>query len=211
MSQLGFDARQHEIVFRYDEALTTCDNHAVAWVNGEKVLQTDEWKEPGVAEVAKYLKPGANDTILNNAFANAGTVAWAVIPWGGTLIWNNDALSTEQLLTAHRPAVLSRVRAGNNKQVVMLPLETHKEMVTVGQDKQTAAADPRGSSFGTQLTREQLSNLSDDPETLRQQLIDMAGPGAVIRVDSFEGGALPNKSQIRSIRISRDQFAAETA
>src|SRR6476659_7179384 len=28
-----------------------------------------------------------------------------------------------------------RVRAGNNKQVVMLPLETHKEMVTVGQDK----------------------------------------------------------------------------
>jgi hypothetical protein len=102
-----------------------------------------------------------------------------------------------------------RVRAGSNKQVVMLPLESHKEMVTVGQDKQTAAADPRGSSFGTQLTREQLANLSDDPETLRQQLMDMAGPGAVIRVDSFEGGALPNKSQIRSIRISRDQFAAE--
>jgi hypothetical protein len=102
-----------------------------------------------------------------------------------------------------------RVRAGNNKQVVMLPVESHKETVTVGQDKQTAAADPRGTSFGTQLTREQLANLSDDPETLRQQLIDMAGPGAVIRVDSFEGGALPNKSQIRSIRISRDQFAAE--
>ena len=51
--------------------------------------------------------------------------------------------------------------------------------------------------------------MSDDPEVLRQQLMDMAGPGAVIRVDSFEGAALPNKSQIRSIRISRDQFAAE--
>ncbi len=37
----------------------------------------------------------------------------------------------------------------------------------------------------------------------------MAGPGAVIKVDSFEGGALPPKAQIRSIRISRDQFAAE--
>src|SRR4029077_750495 len=36
-----------------------------------------------------------------------------------------------------------------------------------------------------------------------------AGPGAIIRVDSFEGGALPAKAQIRSIRISRDQFAAE--
>ena len=51
--------------------------------------------------------------------------------------------------------------------------------------------------------------MSDDPDVLRQQLQDMAGPGAVIKVDSFEGGALPNKSQIRSIRISRDQFAAE--
>src|SRR5207244_2969403 len=33
--------------------------------------------------------------------------------------------------------------------------------------------------------------------------------GAVFRIDSFEGGALPAKAQIRSIRISRDQFAAE--
>ena len=102
-----------------------------------------------------------------------------------------------------------RVRAGSNRQVVMLPIAGHKETVTVGQDKQTAAADPRGSSFGTTLTREQIEQLSDDPELLRQQLQEMAGPGAVIKVDSFEGGALPNKSQIRSIRISRDQFAAE--
>ena len=102
-----------------------------------------------------------------------------------------------------------RVRNGNNKQVVMLPIAGHKESVTVGQDKQTAAADPRGSSFGTTLTREQLEALSDDPDVLRQQLQEMAGPGAVIKVDSFEGGALPSKSQIRSIRISRDQFAAE--
>lgn len=102
-----------------------------------------------------------------------------------------------------------RVRAGNNKQVLMLPIEGHKETVVVGQDKQAAAADPRGSSFGTTLTREQLDALSDDPEVLRQQLQDMAGPGAVIKIDSFEGGALPSKAQIRSIRISRDQFAAE--
>jgi hypothetical protein len=102
-----------------------------------------------------------------------------------------------------------RVRSGNNKQVLMLPIEGHKEAVVVGQDKQAAAADPRGSSFGTTLTREQLETLSDDPTVLRQQLLEMAGPGAVITVDSFEGAALPNKSQIRSIRISRDQFAAE--
>ncbi|HJU42970.1 MAG TPA: TonB-dependent receptor [Vicinamibacterales bacterium] len=102
-----------------------------------------------------------------------------------------------------------RVRAGSNKQVVMLPIAGHKETVTVGQDRQSAAADPRGSSFGTTLTREQIEQLSDDPDVLRQQLQEMAGPGAVIKVDSFEGGALPSKAQIRSIRISRDQFAAE--
>ena len=37
----------------------------------------------------------------------------------------------------------------------------------------------------------------------------MAGPGATIRVDGFRGGRLPPKSQIRSIRFSRDMFAAE--
>jgi hypothetical protein len=102
-----------------------------------------------------------------------------------------------------------RVRNGNNKQVLMLPIEGHKETVLVGQDKQAAAVDPRGPSFGTTLTREQLEALSDDPEVFRQQLQEMAGPGAVIKVDSFEGGALPTKAQIRSIRISRDQFAPE--
>ncbi|HEX8029295.1 MAG TPA: carboxypeptidase-like regulatory domain-containing protein, partial [Vicinamibacterales bacterium] len=102
-----------------------------------------------------------------------------------------------------------RVRNGNNKQVLILPIQGHKETVVVGQDKQAAAVDPRGSSFGTTLTREQLDALSDDPAVLQQQLQDMAGPGAVIKIDSFEGGALPSKAQIRSIRISRDQFAAE--
>ncbi|MGH9383509.1 MAG: carboxypeptidase regulatory-like domain-containing protein [Vicinamibacterales bacterium] len=102
-----------------------------------------------------------------------------------------------------------RVRNGDNKQVVILQVEGHKEAVVVEQDRQRAAADPRGPSFGMTLTREQLEALSDDPQVLRQQLQDMAGPGAVISVDSFEGGALPPKAQIRSIRISRDQFAAE--
>jgi carboxypeptidase family protein len=102
-----------------------------------------------------------------------------------------------------------RVRNGENRQVLLLPIEGLKDTVVVEQDRQAAAVDPRGPSFGTTLTREQLDALSDDPEILRQQLQDMAGPGAVIKVDSFEGGALPPKAQIRSIRISRDQFAAE--
>jgi hypothetical protein len=102
-----------------------------------------------------------------------------------------------------------RVRAGANRQVLLLPIEALKDAVSVEQSRQEANVDPRGPSFGTTLTREQLEALSDDPDELRRQLQDMAGPGAVIRVDSFEGGALPTKAQIRSIRISRDQFAAE--
>jgi hypothetical protein len=101
-----------------------------------------------------------------------------------------------------------RIRAGDNRHVAVLQISKLEASVTVGQSRQEAAADPR-MSFGTTLTREQIEQLSDDPVQLQQQLQEMAGPGAVIRVDGFEGSPLPAKAQIRSIRISRDQFAAE--
>lgn len=102
-----------------------------------------------------------------------------------------------------------RVRNGDNRQVIALPIAGLKDSLVVEPNRQEAAADPRGPSFGTALTREQLDALADDAVTLRQQLEDMAGPGAVIKVDGFEGDALPPKAMIRSVRISRDQFAAE--
>ena len=109
------------------------------------------------------------------------------------------------------PRVLSdvRVRSGENKQVAVLSLPKLEAAVTVGRDRQESAADRNSDTFGTTLTRDQIEALSDDPATLQQQLQDMAGPGAVIHIDGFEGGGLPAKAQIRSIRISRDQFAAE--
>ena len=117
----------------------------------------------------------------------------------------------EAQFTGFEPRVLANValRPGNNKQVALLTVAGLKDSVTVARDRQEAAVDPRGPSFGTQLARDQIEALSDDPAILRQQLEEMAGPGAVFKVDSFEGGALPAKAQIRSIRISRDQFAAE--
>jgi hypothetical protein len=102
-----------------------------------------------------------------------------------------------------------RVRTGDNKETIVLTIARLTDEVTVGRDAQTAATDPRGLTFGSALTREQIDALSDDPNVVRQQLADMAGPGAVIRVDSFEGGDLPPKSQIKSIHITRDAFAAE--
>ena len=102
-----------------------------------------------------------------------------------------------------------RVRAGDNRLTIVLALARLKDEVIVGRDQQVAGSD-RASTFGSLLTREQIDQLSDDPAIARQQLEDLAGPGATILIDSFEGGQLPNKSQIRSIRISRDQFAAES-
>lgn len=101
-----------------------------------------------------------------------------------------------------------RVRNGENKQVLVLPLDRVLSSVTVERDKQTAASD-RDVTFGTVMTREQIDALSDDPDELRRQLMDIAGPDAKILIDSFEGRDLPPKALIKSIRVTRDQFAPE--
>ena len=60
------------------------------------------------------------------------------------------------------------------------------------------------------MTQEQIQALSDDPTEMQRQIMELAGPDAILRVDSFEGQQLPPKSQIKSIHVTRDQFAAET-
>jgi hypothetical protein len=102
-----------------------------------------------------------------------------------------------------------RVRAGDNRHVVVLAIQKMEETVNVGQDAQAGAADRRSNAFGTAMTREQMDALSDDPDEMQRQLQDMAGPGAVLRIDSFEGGRLPPKAMIKAIHITREQTAAE--
>jgi hypothetical protein len=104
-----------------------------------------------------------------------------------------------------------RVRAGENKAVVVLPLSKLEDSVTVARDTQAAAADRKSSEFGLALRQDQIDALSDDPAELARQLNELAGPDAVVRVDSFEGQQLPPKAQIKSIHVTRDQFAAEAA
>ncbi len=101
------------------------------------------------------------------------------------------------------------VKSGDNRRVLVLPLQKLTAEVTVKRDAQIVASE-RGATFGTTLTREAIEALSDDPAEMERQLSDMAGPGAVIRVDSFEGQQLPPKSQIKSIHVTRDMFAAES-
>jgi hypothetical protein len=102
-----------------------------------------------------------------------------------------------------------RLRPGDNKHIIVLAIQKMQETVSVSQNAQEGAADRRGGAFGTALTREQMDALSDDPDEMQRQLQDMAGPGAILRIDSFEGGRLPPKSMIKAIHITRDQFSAE--
>ena len=102
-----------------------------------------------------------------------------------------------------------RIRRGDNKHVLVLPLKKMEESVTVAQNAQAAAADPRGNAFKTVLTPQEIENLSDDRTEMAQQLQDLAGGNATIRVDSFAGAPLPPKAMIKSIHIVRDAFAAE--
>ena len=101
-----------------------------------------------------------------------------------------------------------RIRSGENRHVLMLPLDRVTSSVTVERDRQAAASD-RDVTFGTVMTREQIDALSDDPDEMRRQLMDFAGPDAKILIDSFEGRDLPPKALIKSIRVTRDQFAPE--
>ena len=103
-----------------------------------------------------------------------------------------------------------RVRAGATAQrQVTLALAKIDESVAVGRDPATSASDPNNGRFDTVLSKDQIDALPDDPDEMQKVLEEMAGPGAVIRVDGFRGGRLPPKAQIRSIRFSRDPFAAE--
>ena len=102
-----------------------------------------------------------------------------------------------------------RVRGGNNRRDAVLAIQKLDESVSVGRDPATVASDPNNDRFATVLSRDQINALPDDPDEMERVLKEMAGPGAVIRMDGFRGGKLPPKAQIRSIRFSRDMYAAE--
>ena len=167
-----------------------------------------------VADPSGAVIPGATVSILGEDAATKG-VSQASIKASdkGLATFENLPLGRYTILaefTGFEPGQLKNValKSGDNRHVVILKLKAVEESVQVSQDRQAAAANPRA-AFGTTLTTEEIKGLSDDPAEMAQQLIDMAGGNAVIRVDSFLGGPLPPKALIRSIHIVRDAFAAE--
>jgi hypothetical protein len=103
-----------------------------------------------------------------------------------------------------------RVRAGDSRREVKLAIARLTATVDVGRDPRERASDPRSDAFATILNQAQIDELPDDPDEMEQLLRDMAGPGAVLRVNGFRGGKLPPKSQIQQIRFRRNMFAADT-
>ena len=100
------------------------------------------------------------------------------------------------------------IGSGSNSLRVTLVIAQIVETVSVGGGQESAST--RGaSSFGKSMAADQIATLSDDPAVLLQQLKDFAGGDAIIRVDDFEGQQLPPKTLIKSIHVTRDQFAAE--
>ena len=97
------------------------------------------------------------------------------------------------------------LKRGSNAITVTLPVAGLAEEVVVRND----TADASAGAFTTSLSEQEIAELPDDPEELEQVLMQMAGPGATMRVNGFRGGRLPPKNQIQSIRFRMNSFAAD--
>ena len=102
-----------------------------------------------------------------------------------------------------------RVRAGDSRREIKLTIAKLAESVNVTRDSRERGADPRSDAFATVLGAAEINELPDDPEEMERILKDMAGPGAIMRVNGFRGGKMPPKDQIAQIRFRRNMFAAD--
>jgi outer membrane receptor for ferrienterochelin and colicin len=93
------------------------------------------------------------------------------------------------------------------ERAVELGLETHTEQVTVTVDATEQRLDD---NFTETLRPEEIEQLPDDPEEAAALIAELAGPDAEIRINGFEGGELPPKSQIQAIRIRQDPFSPDS-
>ena len=148
-----------------------------------------------IASVTFVDSAGAAHTLPVDA---RGVAAFAALPDGpGEL-----SVAADGFQSYRGPLVLKK---GANAVSLELPLATISAEIVVRQDE----ADRQGNSFVSTLDERQIAELPDDPDELEQMLQQMAGPGAVMRINGFRGGQMPPKSQIRQIRFRMNSYAAE--
>ena len=96
-------------------------------------------------------------------------------------------------------------RVPTHQVTVSMKLANIQSDVTVSATEQTAEAG----GLTQTLSQDEIDQLPDDEEELRRMLEEIAGPGAMIRVDGFSGRRLPTRDQIARIVVRRDAFSAE--
>ncbi len=99
------------------------------------------------------------------------------------------------------------VKKGNEtKKQLTLQIGKFVEQVEVTRDETDKQLHD---SFSTGLTKEEIDQLPDDPDEMADVLTNMAGPGATMWVNGFNGGRLPSKDQIANIRFRFDPYSAD--
>ena len=107
------------------------------------------------------------------------------------------------------------VRPGNQIVNLQLRIAAISEKVNVSDAAGSAvSADPANNASALVLRGDDLDALSDDPVSLEEDLLALAGPaagpnGGSIFVDGFSGGQIPSKDSIREIRINQNPFSPE--
>lgn len=94
---------------------------------------------------------------------------------------------------------------------IILELAEIRSNVEVNESE---AVDPTTSGTARDLKKEEIDTLPTDPDELRRVLQAMAGPTLTgeempITVNGIPGGQLPNKENIKLVRINRNVFSAE--
>lgn len=126
----------------------------------------------------------------------------------------SPALVPGQVVTVHvefpgfmpfeAPLTLKR---GLMKETVTLAIEGFTAEVEV---TQASAPEASKSTSTTTLSQEEIDALPEDPEELAAALEVLAGPGgATFFMNGFSAGRLPNRDQIRSIRIRQNNYSAD--
>jgi len=94
-----------------------------------------------------------------------------------------------------------------------MAVAAEKQEVTVT-DTAHVAVDPAKNAGALVLKGEDLDALSDDPDSLQDDLQALAGPsagpnGGQLYIDGFTGGRLPPKESIREVRVNSNPFSSE--
>jgi len=97
-------------------------------------------------------------------------------------------------------------KGGETKKELKLQIGKFVEQVEVTRDETDKQLHD---SFSTGLTKEEIDQLPDDPDEMSDVLTQMAGPGATMWVNGFNGGRLPSKDQIANIRFRFDPYSAD--